>query len=264
MKTIIFSDLDGTLLDAKTYSFEAARPALGRIRSLQIPLVLCSSKTRAEIQLYQRRLGIRAPFVSENGGGVFAPVHYFSSGMVGEVRGGLVMTVIGLPYSRVRREFLQTAIELGVRMRGFEDMTPHEVSDLTGLPPEEAVLARQRDFSEPFVFEGSADERVFEAFARRGLHWTRGRLFCVMGDHDKGRAVRMLIKLYEAEHGRIISIGLGDALNDLPMLQEVDRPVLIPRDDGTYDPEVDLPGTYRAQGAGPVGWNRALLDIMTL
>jgi mannosyl-3-phosphoglycerate phosphatase len=62
----------------------------------------------------------------------------------------------------------------------------------------------------------------------------------------------MLIKLYEAEHGRIISIGLGDALNDLPMLQEVDRPVLIPRDDGTYDPEVDLPGTYRAQGAGPV------------
>lgn len=262
MRTIIFTDLDGTLLDPRTYSFEAARPALELIRTNNIPLVLCSSKTRAEIVLYQERLGIRAPFVSENGGGMFAPIDYFSSGLVGEVRGDLVMVVLGLPYNRVRREFLQTRIESGIAMRGFEDMTAQEVAALTGLPLHEAALARQRDFSEPFVFEGAPDERVFDAFARRGLHWTRGKLYCVMGDHDKGRAVRMLKKLYEAEHGRIISIGLGDALNDLPMLQEVDRPVLIPKDDGTYDQEVDVPGLYRARGAGPVGWNQALLDIV--
>ncbi len=262
MRTIVFTDLDGTLLDPRTYSFEAARPALETIRHQQAPLVLCSSKTRAELVLYQERLGIRHPFIAENGGGIFSPIHYFASGMMGEVRGDLVMIVLGLPYNRVRREFLQTGIELGVRMRGFEDMTSGEVAALTGLSLEEAVLAKQRDFSEPFVFEGSPDERVFEAFNRRGLHWTRGKLFCVMGDHDKGRAVRMLKKLYETEHGRIISIGLGDALNDLPLLQEVDRPVLIPRDDGSYDPEVDLPGLYRARAAGPAGWNEAVLDIM--
>ena len=83
-----------------------------------------------------------------------------------------------------------------------------------------------------------------------------------MGNHDKGRAVRMLKELYEAEHGRMISIGLGDALNDLPLLQEVDRPILIPKDDGSYDPDVDVPGLYRARGVGPEGWNQAVEDAL--
>ena len=103
MKTIIFTDLDGTLLHPVTYSFEAARPALELIRKNNIPLVLCSSKTRAELLLYQKRLSIRAPFVSENGGGVFAPAGYFSSVLAGEVRGDLIMVVLGLPYNQVRK-----------------------------------------------------------------------------------------------------------------------------------------------------------------
>lgn len=147
-------------------------------------------------------------------------------------------------------------------MRGFEDMTAEEVAALTGLPPDEAVLARERDFSEPFVFDHDADDRVFAEFRRRGLHWTRGRLYCLMGNHDKGRAVRMLKELYEAEHGRMVSIGLGDALNDLPLLKEVDRPILIPKDDGSYDPDIDVPGLYRARGVGPEGWNQAVEDAL--
>ncbi|MGH7828798.1 MAG: HAD hydrolase family protein, partial [Candidatus Binatia bacterium] len=46
---IIITDLDGTLLDESTYSFQASLPAIQRVTSQGIPLILCSSKTRSEI-----------------------------------------------------------------------------------------------------------------------------------------------------------------------------------------------------------------------
>jgi len=70
-KTIIFTDLDGTLLHPQTYSFDAAMPALKLIKEKDIPLILCSSKTRAEIEVYRKKLDNQHPFVSENGGGIF-------------------------------------------------------------------------------------------------------------------------------------------------------------------------------------------------
>lgn len=49
---IILPDLDGTLLDPRhAYSFQEALPALKAINHRHIPLILCSSKTRAEIEL---------------------------------------------------------------------------------------------------------------------------------------------------------------------------------------------------------------------
>ncbi|MCH6574886.1 MAG: HAD hydrolase family protein, partial [Bacteroidetes bacterium] len=38
-KVVIFSDLDGTLLDHDTYSFQAASEAIELIKSKNIPLV---------------------------------------------------------------------------------------------------------------------------------------------------------------------------------------------------------------------------------
>ena len=70
-KIIVFTDLDGTLLHPKTYSFEAAMPALKLIKEKDIPIILCSSKTRAEIEVYRKKLDNQHPFVSENGGGIF-------------------------------------------------------------------------------------------------------------------------------------------------------------------------------------------------
>ena len=37
MKTLVFTDMDGTLLDHHTYSFEAAKPALKSVRRKRHP-----------------------------------------------------------------------------------------------------------------------------------------------------------------------------------------------------------------------------------
>ena len=60
-----------------------------------------------------------------------------------------------------------------------------------------------------------------------------------------------------------MTIGIGDSLNDLPMLQVVDRPVLVQKPGGAYDPDIEIPGLIRPPGIGPVGWNNAVLDLLS-
>lgn len=262
MQTIIFTDLDGSLLDPQTYSFEPAQPALDEIRRKKIPLVLCSSKTRMEIELYRKRLKNQDPFIAENGGGVFVPRGYFPFPTDGEPRGEYIVTVFGVPYALLRRQFVELRERLQAPVRGFGDMTVEEITALTGLAPSEAALAHSRDFGEPFVFERGEDGRFLDALASRGLRWTKGRLYYAMGEHDKGKAARVLKKRYEVECGTMRTIGIGDALNDLPLLKEVDFPVLVQNHEGTYDPGIELPGLIRARGRGPEGWNKALMELL--
>ena len=261
MKTIIFTDLDGTLLHSKNYSFADALPSLELIRERGIPLVLCSSKTRAELEVQRKRLGNGDPFVAENGGAVFTPEGYFPF-LENESGKEYLVTSFGKPYAEIRRAFVRLRAQERAAVKGFGDMTTEEVAALTGLALEEAALARMRDFGEPFVFEGAVDENFLKAIEHEGLHWTRGKFFHLMGDHDKGKAIRLLKQWFEREHGIIDTIGLGDALNDLSLLREVDRPVLVQKEDGTYDRGVELPRLIRAQGIGPLGWNRAVRELV--
>jgi HAD superfamily hydrolase (TIGR01484 family) len=70
---LVFSDLDGCLLDERTYRWDAARPALEALGSRGVPLLLCSSKTRAEMEALAGGLGLAWPFIVENGGALVIP-----------------------------------------------------------------------------------------------------------------------------------------------------------------------------------------------
>jgi mannosyl-3-phosphoglycerate phosphatase family protein len=262
MKTIVITDLDGSLLHPKTYSFQEALPALELLRKKGIPVIVCSSKTRAEIEVYRKQMDNQAPFVVENGGGIFIPDNYFSIPVESEAREGYRVIHLGIPYAEIRRRFTTLRDKLGTLARGFGDMTPADVASLTGLTRDEAVRAMQREYDEPFVFSDVFDERFLRAIEAAGLKWTEGRFFHITGNHDKGKAVRMLTDFFAREAGPVFIIGLGDSLNDLPFLKVVNRPVLIRKGDGSHDQRVNMPGLYRTEGIGPQGWNEAILKIV--
>ena len=268
---VIFTDLDGSLLDATTYSYDAAEQALRRITETRTALVLVSSKTRAEMEPLRFRLRLEEPFVVENGGAVFIPKDYFPFPVEGSVlRGDYRVLEIGTPYAGLRAALKEIAQGLPSRLLGFGDMTVEEVATLTSLSPADARLAKQRDFDEPFVVVGNdlTLEQLRPRVEARGLRCTKGgRFYHLMGANDKGTASLRLIELYrrmarKREH-TLMTIGIGDSLNDFPMLQVVDRPVLVQKPDGSYDPDIDLPNLIRGPGAGPVGWDRAVLDLLT-
>jgi glycerate 2-kinase len=261
-KTVIFTDLDGTLLDAENYSYAEALPALGQVAESGTPLVLCSSKTRAELEVYRKRLANAHPFIAENGGGIFIPRGYFSFQIEAERSDGYQLIRLGTPYAEIRDRFVRLREQLHAKVRGFADMTIAEVAALTGLPQSEAVLARQRDFDEAFVFDGETDEEFLRAIEAAGLNWTQGRIFHIMGKHDKGRAVNMLTALYKKQFGDVASIALGDSLNDLAMLESVDTPVLVRHADGSYDKRVSITRLLKTRLPGPAGWNEAVLKLL--
>lgn len=264
---LIFTDLDGTLLDHHTYSFQGAADTLVRLRQLSIPLILTSSKTRAEIHKLQQQLGIKEAFISENGGGIFFPSQYPAFDFqqrkeltrFREYRG----MVFGRTYSSIRKIFSQFMD--AYKIKGFGDMSVPEIMERTGLEREDAEFAARRDFTEPFVFlDQPRPDDLQDELAVFGLKITRGgRFYHMMGvDQDKGRAVKETVRLFQAGYPRkITTIGLGDALNDYPLLKSVDIPVLIPRPDGTFE-KMEIAGLRRASLPGSRGWGMIIADIL--
>lgn len=264
---IVITDLDGTLLDEQTYRYDASLPAIRNLTALAIPLILCSSKTASEIELLWRELGLRDPFICENGGAVWFATDYFPFPIAQATpRGNLQMIALGTEVALLRRALKESASGLPVRVCPFSEMSVEEVSRLTGLPREQASLALQRDYDEPFIVEGKGAEEFFAALRNRGLSVTfGGRLFHVTGGHDKGQAVKLVQKLYRKTDPTCVSVGLGNSGNDLPLLREVDRPILIRNADGSYDEEVlrAMPQVERTLERGPAGWNAAIAKILT-
>lgn len=257
---MVVTDLDGCLLDAATYSFEAARPALALLKRRGIPLVLCSSKARAEMEPLHAELGLDAPYVFENGGGIVIPAGAAWS-RVSRRDGGPLLVRLGAPLRELAHALGEIARDAGARLRGFSRMSVREVVDRTGLPEPVAELARRREHDEPFVLESGSEEVVRQAAASRGLRVTRGgRFYHLTGPVDKGKAVRQVLALLRPAE----SIGLGDAENDLGLLQAVDQPILVPRPDGSLDPALAsaFPSAQRAPAPGPSGWNEAVLAAL--
>ncbi|OGB60486.1 MAG: hypothetical protein A2Y94_05530 [Caldithrix sp. RBG_13_44_9] len=259
---LIVTDLDGTLIDSRSYSFTAARPALKLIRELKIPLIFCSSKSRAEIEVYRKKLKNHHPFISENGGGIFIPHEYFSFPVNAERHGEYNRIILGRPYDEIRNQFMALREKMEVKVKGFGDMNAKEIARLTGLTTTEAVLAGKRDFAEPFIFQDETDAAFLQSIEQAGLHWTQGLLYHIMGNHDKGQAFDMLKAFYQQAGGILQTIGLGDSLNDLPLLKRMDHPVLIRHENGHHDTRIKIPALLKTESSGSAGWNEAVMFLL--
>ncbi|MGD2125926.1 MAG: HAD-IIB family hydrolase [Desulfobacteraceae bacterium] len=264
---LIFTDLDGTLLDHNTYRWEEAKPALAQCSSLQVPVVLVSSKTRAEMDVLRAEMGLSWPFISENGGGIFFPKEETPGPPPGAtIEKNTWKWSLGLPYERLVDALREIRKALRWNIRGFSDMTPEEICRLTGLDPESGRLAAMREFDEPFIIKEPEKidlNLLHDAARRRGLHITTGgRFHHLQGKNDKGEAVEKLISWYKQLPSYPITIALGDSPNDFSMLKRVDHPVLVRTSRHFPEIEQEVPGLRITRETGPRGWNEAVLELL--
>ena len=100
---VVFTDLDGTLLDSETYSYEKSLAMINRLKESGTPLIFCSAKTRVEQEVYRSELGLFHPFIVENGSAIFTPRAYFLFPFdYHKAVDGLLAIELGIPCSRVR------------------------------------------------------------------------------------------------------------------------------------------------------------------
>ena len=260
---VVYSDLDGTLLDHETYSFDAARQALDRLQAHAVPLIFCTSKTRAETEIWRARLDNTHPFIVENGGALFIPQGYFPMNLQAPARrDGYEVFEFGDPYVELVGALRAAAEESSCQVRGFHDMTVEEVGESCGIPTDQARKAREREYDEPFEITAGESDRLLAAIERRGKRWTRGgRFYHVLGANDKGLCVGLLSRLYRQTFREVSTAGLGDSPNDAAFLRVVDIPVII-RSEASTGLQSMIPGARVTDLPGPQGWNRAVLDIL--
>jgi mannosyl-3-phosphoglycerate phosphatase len=266
---VIFTDLDGTLLDRDTYECGEALPALRRCLSGNVPVVFCSSKTRAEIEELRRMLGSADPFISENGGAVFIPRGHFPFPIEGRpIAGPYFVVELGGGYAKLSSTLDHLSRDLEIPVRAFHRMTPEEIARETGLPLDRAVLAAAREYDEPFAFVDASEpdrRRFLRAAEARGLSWTHGgRFYHLLGHAGKRRAVTTLTALYRRWNPTVRTAGLGDSANDAALLAAVDIPILVMQPGVVYDPTVveELPGVHRSPFPGPRGWNESVQALL--
>jgi mannosyl-3-phosphoglycerate phosphatase len=262
---IVFTDLDGTLTDFHTYSYEQALPALEALKKNNIPLIICSSKTRAEIEKIRIELDNTHPFISENGGAIFIPLKYFSYDIPFTRKDyDYYIIEFGIPYHKIRGTLQKIQSEFPDSVRGFGDTSAQEVANLCEIPPDEGILAKEREYDEPFLLDDDKKlDRIREIAEKDQLRIIQGgRFYHLIGENDKGKAVSYMTDISRKAYDDILTIGLGDSQNDLPMLQVVDYPVLVRKEDGSHDPEIELDNLIRSPGKGPEGWNSSILELL--
>jgi mannosyl-3-phosphoglycerate phosphatase len=270
-RTLVFTDLDGSLLDHYSYSWSGASGALEELRRRKIPLIFCSSKTRTEIKSLRRAMANAHPFIVENGGAIVIPAGYFPQVAPFGRNTKAFTLIMGRPYEELIHELKRIAQETGASVRGFHQMSDEEVARETGLTLRESHRARQRETGEPFRFRDAspaAIRRFCKRAQERGYSVQRGgRFWHFSGGCDKGLALSVLIGFYRvAWQSRIITVALGDGGNDLSMLRLVDRPILMPKPDGRFAEEVlhAMPRIARARHPGAAGWGEAVLHALRL
>lgn len=267
-KTLIFSDMDGTLLDHHTYSFAAAKPTLNKLRLKEIAVIPTTSKTYAEMQSLRHRIGLEGPFIIENGAAIYIPTFFLKHkpSDTTDVDGFWCKSFIADKSHWIHLlEHLDD--EFSGQYQQFSKMSVSDIQECTGLDAQSASLAAKRQFGEPVLWLGNdADKsRFIEAIKNKGAYPLEGgRFIHISGNCNKGQALYWLATEYQNQFKvDVNTIALGDGKNDVAMLEAADVAVRI-HSPTNPPPEVNNQNLHTSTLTGPEGWSEMLTALLKL
>lgn len=266
---LVFTGLDGSMFDSASSDIKEISPALKLLRDCKIPLIATTDKTAEEVLAILQVFNMGDPFIVENGGAIYIPEDAFTitfnyQKTVDHYR----VIELGIQHDLVLEQIVKLREEMGYNIIGLSEMSPEQASKLGTFTLEDIRTARMRQYSEPVIVEGEPDEqqRMNAEIERMNLRiGPRANHLMITGDHDEGSAVRFLVQLYREEFAdrQITTIGLGDDRLNAPMLYAVDIPVLVRKPDGRFDEQVGRRGLRFTRSPGAVGWNQAIIALIT-
>ena len=274
---LIFSDIDNTLLqsyiikEGEIYHIEEygeIQEIVQKLHQNNIPLVLCSSKTRLEQEKIRQYLEIDDPFIVENGGAIFIPENYFPIDLeelglsIRSINENLVIE-LGKSYNKIIENLQEIRENFHIEFVAVHDLSIPDLARKVGISMNDAKLMASREYSETILeININKLDKLKTILNDRGLRILQGtRYNTVSSLHDKGSAISILKKLYSIkfENSKIESIGIGDAFNDIPMFENVDKPFLVRNIQNSYAP-MQINNLIRANGIGQTGWKEIILN----
>jgi mannosyl-3-phosphoglycerate phosphatase family protein len=294
---VVFTDIDGTLVDINTAEYGKETDKLIRlIKERNIPLILTSAKTRLEQNKIREDLGLSDPFIVENGGAIVIPKGYFPDYALRDIKYLLretqetrneardvnheIVVELGKPAHYIRAKLSDIRKKYSINFRGVADISIEKLSNLALISKEQAKRMAQRNYGETILQIQSEDiARFIKYVQEEGMKVIHGgRFFDVTVGTDKGIAVGILKKLFKDKfHNNVTFFGIGDSTNDIPMLSLMDIPILVQRQDSSWvdDGEIKMKNAVdsgrssissneliKVEGIGPNGWENAIHKII--
>jgi predicted mannosyl-3-phosphoglycerate phosphatase (HAD superfamily) len=222
-RTVVFADAD-------------ALPAGGleAIAHETLPLVLCSSQSRAELEIRQQELSIKQPFVSENGSAVFVPHGYFDFEPPA-ARSIPAYDVIefGRPLDEISRELHRVTAALRVPVAAFSRMSVEEVAQDCHVSLLRARLAKLREYQDvvrPVTPQMSVRSQLRKALRLARLTYVeRGRYDHVGRGTNPSAAAAALSRLFRRAFGSIITVAIAEDVPHGWFVPPVDCYIRVPR-----------------------------------
>ena len=249
LKILIFTDLDGTLLDRDTFKFDKIRDYLKKLLSKGIFIIPNTSKTEKEILEFNNELGSSLPYISENGA-VISGLDLLNSNLPKEL-------ILSREKDNLIKIFENSVpLNLQDKCKWLTEMDKKKQSLIFGLENEKLKLALDRKYTVPFIFEGTKNEKkeLSKIVKKSGLALQEGgRVINLTDKVNKAKALQVFVRFFKKNNKNIKTIAVGDNYNDLDMLKISDFPCLVFNDKFTLD-QIPINNLITTNKPSPEGW----------
>ena len=247
---VIFTDLDGSLLDRETFNFFEIKEYLKELISKNIINIPNSSKTRKEILNFNNELGENLPIISENGSEIFG---------LNNINSNFPDKIV---LSREKKEILEIfnkniPTKLKNKCQFISNLDENKQSEIFGLEREKIKFALNRSYTIPILFnENKKDkEELINYVNLAGLTLQQGgRVINLCDKVSKAEAMKIAVKnIKKINNNKVKTIGVGDNFNDLEMLKASDIPCLVFNDNFKLD-KININNCLVSKNSSPTGW----------
>lgn len=266
MQKVIFTDIDGTLLDSYFPDLNKAKKLVEKALLNGIHLILCSSKTELEQDLIRSNIHLKEPFIVENGGATIIPLGYFKKSKFNHSKKFQNKYIIetGGSSFKIRSLLKKIRTKHKINFKGTSDLSVAELSKITKLSEDYAKRMIKRKYSETIVQIDRKDMPYFVTnLEELGLKVIPGgQYFDITLGNDKGTAAKILMEIFRKEYENdVIFFGIGDSKNDESMLSLMNHSILVQKPDASWQ-NLRIDNLQKVKGIGTRGWEVALEIIL--
>jgi len=269
--SLVITDLDGTLLDHHSYSWQAAAPVMDQLKKRNVPIVINTSKTVEEVIALQKDLNITMPFIVENGSALYFPKSFITDNHLNVPNAIETKNYYHILFGENRKAIIDVVYtlkkEFNFKFSGYHEWSVNDVINRTGLSLKAATASVNRQYSEPLIWEDTeaALEKFKSLLKEKYLTTLKGgRFLHVLGETDKAKPIVFLENLLASTKNEKLSVVcLGDSYNDAEMLAVADFPVWVKSPTNSFPEHKGENTAFYTNKFGPEGWREAIEHIFS-